>query len=115
MALFPNVMLGCLYDHFYAFILQPLANDFTHERFEFFYVGDEAMHPRFAAARDDCVERRRVINGEDIAIVERLQVGRHSPAMTGGIFSPALEDTTHHFQKTLLRRLQAAGVARPGF
>jgi choline monooxygenase len=109
-ALFPNVMLGCLYDHFYAFILQPMANDHTRERFEFFYVGDEAMQPRFAAAREDCIERRRVINGEDIAIVERMQVGRHSPAMTGGIFSPALEDTTHHFQKTLLGRLQAAGV-----
>ena len=113
-ALFPNVMLGCLYDHFYAFILQPLASDRTHERFEFFYVGDEAMQPRFAAARADCVERRRVINGEDIAIVERMQAGRHSPAMIGGIFSPALEDTTHHFQKTLLGRLQAAGVVAQG-
>ena len=109
-ALFPNVMLGCFYDHFYAFILQPLAADHTCERFEFFYVGDEAMQPRFAAARDDCIDRRRVINGEDIAIVERMQVGRRSPAMRGGVFSAALEDTTHHFQRTLLMRLQAAGA-----
>ncbi len=109
-ALFPNVMLGCQYDHFYAFILQPTAPDHTRERFEFFYVGDEAMQPRFTAARQDCIDRRRVINGEDIAIVERLQVGRHSPAMRGGVFSAALEDTTHHFQRTLLQRLKAAGV-----
>ena len=109
-ALFPNVMLGCLYDHCYAFILQPTAPDHTQERFEFFYVGDEAMQPRFAAEREDCIERRRVINGEDIAIVERLQVGRRSPAMTGGVFSPAFETTTHQFQKTLLGRLSAAGL-----
>ena len=109
-ALFPNVMLGCMYDHFYAFILQPLAQDFTRERFDFFFVGDEAMQPQFAAAREDCVARRHVINGEDIDIVERLQIGRASPAMTGGVFSAALENTTHNFQKTLLLRLQAAGV-----
>jgi len=109
-ALFPNVMIGCLYDHCYAFILQPQSCDRTLERFEFFYVGDEAMQPRFAAARQDCIDRRHSINGEDIAIVERLQIGRRSPAMDGGVFSAALEDTTHHFQKTLLRRLQAAGA-----
>ena len=109
-ALFPNVMLGCMYDHFYAFILQPVASDRTRERFEFFYVGDEAMQPQYAAVRQDCIARRQVINGEDISIVERMQVGRQSPAMTGGIFSAALEDTTHNFQKILLQRLQAAGV-----
>ncbi len=109
-ALFPNVMLGCLADHFYAFILQPLASDHTRERFEFFFVGDEAMAPKFAAARQDCIDRRELINGEDISIVERMQVGRRSPAMTGGVFSAALEDTTHNFQKTLLLRLQEAGV-----
>jgi choline monooxygenase len=109
-ALFPNVMLGCLADHFYAFILQPLGCDFTRERFEFFFVGDEAMDARFAAARQDCIDRRHTINGEDISIVERMQIGRRSPAMTGGVFSPALEDTTHSFQKTFVMRLQAAGI-----
>jgi len=28
----------------------------------------------------------------------------------GSVFSAALEDTTHNFQKTLLLRLQAAGT-----
>lgn len=109
-ALFPNVMLGCLADHFYAFILQPAATDLTRERFEFFFVGEEAMQPKYTPARQDCIDRRELINGEDISIVERMQVGRRSPAMTGGVFSAALEDTTHNFQKTLLLRLQEAGV-----
>ena len=52
----------------------------------------------------------RVINGEDIAIVERMQIGRGSPAMDGGVFSPAFETTTHHFQKSLLERLVAVGI-----
>ena len=60
--------------------------------------------------RQDCIDRRHVINGEDVAIVERLQIGRRSPAMMGGVFSAALEDTTHNFQKTFLMRLQAAGA-----
>jgi hypothetical protein len=30
--------------------------------------------------------------------------------MNGGVFSAALEDTTHNFQKTLILRLQAAGA-----
>jgi len=109
-ALFPNVMLGCLADHFYAFILQPMKADHTRERFEFFFVGDEAMAPQYTAARQDCIDRRHTINSEDISIVERMQIGRHSPAMTGGVFSPALEDTTHSFQKTFVMRLQEAGV-----
>lgn len=45
-----------------------------------------------------------------ITDVERLQMGRRSPAMVGGVFSAALEDTTRNFQKTLLMRLQAAGA-----
>ena len=68
------------------------------------------MQPRFTAARQDCIDRRHSINSEDIAIVERLQIGRHSPVMNGGVFSAALEDTTHNFQKTLIKRLQAAGA-----
>ena len=68
---------------------------------------------RMGAETGGRVARRDVINREDIAIVERLQIGRRSPAMTGGIFSAALEDTTHHFQKTLLARLQQAGLAPP--
>jgi hypothetical protein len=30
--------------------------------------------------------------------------------MNGGVFSATLEDTTQHFQKTLIRRLQATGA-----
>jgi len=110
-ALFPNVMLGCLYDHFYAFIIQPMSVDFTLERFEFFYVGDEAMGPELAAARQDCADRRKIINSEDIDIVQRLHTGRFSPAMTGGVFSPVLEDTTHGFQKMVQRALVAGAAS----
>ena len=43
---------------------------------------------------------------------ERMQVGRRSPAMTGGVFSPAYEETTHEFQKTLLARFRRPGSWR---
>ncbi|MGF1525551.1 MAG: aromatic ring-hydroxylating dioxygenase subunit alpha [Candidatus Competibacterales bacterium] len=107
--LFPNVMVGCHADHVYAFIVEPVAVDHTRERFEFFFVGEDALGPELAAARHACAARRQEINGEDIDIVERLQVGRASPAFDGGIFSPVMEDTVHLFQCLVTQAL--TGVA----
>jgi phenylpropionate dioxygenase-like ring-hydroxylating dioxygenase large terminal subunit len=72
----------------------------------------ESPMPGYAAERWIGADVRSRL-GEDTAIVERLQAGRRSPAMRGGVFSAALEDTTHNFQKTLAQRLAAAGAIGP--
>ena len=93
-------------------VLAPLAPDHTRERFEFFFVGDEAMQPRVrrgARGLHRAPARHQRRGHRD----RRAAAGRTaSPAMTGGVFSPAFEATTHAFQKTLLARLSAAGVSR---
>jgi choline monooxygenase len=106
--LFPNVMLGVHYNHFYAFILQPVGVDRTIERFEFFFVGDEAMTPELEPARQQMIDLIALVNGEDIDIVQRLHRGCASPAMKGCVFSPVMEDTTHRFQRIVAERLLAA-------
>ena len=40
-ALFPNVMLGIHKDHFYAYWLEPVSNEYTKEHMEIYYVGNE--------------------------------------------------------------------------
>ncbi len=110
--LFPNVMIGVHYNHVYAFIIQPLAVDRTVERFEFFFIGDEAMTPELTQARRQMIDLIDLVNGEDIDIVQRLHIGCRSPAMAGSVFSPVMEDTTHKFQRIVVERLMAdAGLA----
>ena len=105
-------MIGVHYNHVYAFILQPVTVDFTLERFEFFFVGDAAMTPELTQARQQMIDLINLVNGEDIDIVQRLLIGCRSPAMTGSVFSPVMEDTTHKFQRIVVERLLAdAGLA----
>ncbi len=106
--LFPNVMIGCLADHVYSFIVLPERPDFCRERFDFFFVGDRALAPELAEARRTVAMRRFEINTEDIDIVERLQAGRASPAFDGGYFSATMEDTVHQFQRLVVEALQPA-------
>ena len=42
-ALFPNVMLGIHKDHFYAYWLEPVNNEYTKEHMEIYYVGNEVQ------------------------------------------------------------------------
>ena len=60
---------------------------------------DEALSKRFAPARQQIVDLWREVNDQDVAIVERLQQGRTSPAMDGGVFSPYWETTVHRFHQ----------------
>jgi hypothetical protein len=53
----------------------------------------------------------RLVNGEDIDIVQRLHAGCTSPAMQGSVFSPVMEDTTHKFQKIVVERIFADAEA----
>ena len=50
----------------------------------------------------------RVVFGEDIDAVEGMQRGRLSPGYGGGVFSPVMDNPTHHFHQWVARKLQAA-------
>lgn len=105
---FPNVMMGVHADHVFAIVVEPVAPALTRERLHIWYVGDGADASDYAAIRDAISTRWRVVNSEDIGIVQRLQAGRGSPAFEGGCFSPAYERELHRFQQLVARCLAAA-------
>ena len=103
--LFPNLMLSVTPDHFRVTLNNPIAAESTHQRWRFFFVGEESADASYEAARAGVAQRVDSYTQEDISILERLQAGRHSPAYDGGRFSPYHETTTHHFQKLVAQAL----------
>ncbi len=108
-AFFPNVLLGIQADHSFTMIIEPLACDRSREHLRLYYVGDEAVGDEHAASRNATLESWRVVFNEDIDAVEGMQRGRASPGYGGGVFSPAMDNPTHHFHQWVARRLLAAG------
>lgn len=98
-ALYPNVLLGIQVDHTFAIILQPLAHNRTLEKIEISYVGEESIGDEYAANRSAVLDSWKAVFGEDVFAVEGMQNGRKSPAFKGGVFSPVLDEATHHFHQ----------------
>ena len=99
-ALFPNVMLGIHKDHYYAYWLEPISHEFTIEHMELYYVGKEAaISKKFKSLRKQNHKLWEDIQKEDVDIIQRMQIGRNSPAYNGGNFSPIMDNPTHHFHK----------------
>ena len=98
---FPNLMLGVHPDYFLVFTVNPLSPHQSAERMVFYFVGDEAMTPANEALRHVPINLWQVTNDEDVAMIERMQIGRKSPHFDGGCFSPALENTVYRFQQQL--------------
>ncbi len=105
MAFFPNVLLGIQADHAFAMMLEPVAPGKTVEHLRVFYVGDEALDDSYETARNAVLESWRVVFAEDIASVEGMQQGRHSPGYSGGAFSPEMDLPTHYFHQWAARQL----------
>ncbi|MEO1068565.1 MAG: aromatic ring-hydroxylating dioxygenase subunit alpha [Cyanobacteria bacterium J06638_6] len=100
---FPNLMLGVHPDYFLVFTVNPLSPGETQERMTFYFVGDEAMGPENKALRHLPIDLWEGTNDEDIAMIERMQVGRKSPRFDGGCFSPELEQTVYRFQQMVAK------------
>jgi choline monooxygenase len=104
----PNLIVTPLLNATYLMVLDPVAAGRTHERFAFFFYGDEAMASHHADGRRAVRDAIRVVNDEDIAIVESCQRGRRSPAFTGGVFLTRQEATSLLVQRIVAARLLAA-------
>ena len=109
-AFYPNVLLGIQADHTFAMILEPRACNKTTEHLRLYYIGDEAVSDKHAASRNATLESWRVVFIEDIDAAEGMQNGRYSPGYRGGVFSPVMDNPTHHFHQWVARKLQAAEV-----
>ena len=107
---YPNVLLGIQADHTFAMIIEPIAHDKTIEHIRLYYVGEEALSDGHLASRKSNLESWRVVFVEDIVSVQGMQMGRASPGYHGGVFSPVMDNPTHHFHQWISRKLKAAVV-----
>ena len=106
-AFYPNVLLGIQADHVFAMIIEPVEHDKSIEHVRLFYVGEEAIGDAHSARRTAILESWRVVFGEDVGVVEGMQKGRSSPGYRGGVFSPVMDNPTHHFHQWVARKLAA--------
>jgi choline monooxygenase len=105
---YPNILLGIQADHAFVMIIEPVACDRSIEHLRLYYVGEDALSDEHAASRNATLESWRVVFGEDIDAVEGMQKGRSSPGYKGGVFSPVMDNPTHHFHQWVARKLKAA-------
>ena len=105
-SLYPNVMLGIHVDHFYAFWLEPIANNKTNEHFELYYIGEEsASSEEHKDIRKKNFAFWQEVMNEDVTAIEGMQKGRSSPAYNGGNFSPVMDTPTLMFHKWVATNL----------
>jgi choline monooxygenase len=103
---FPNVMLGIHIDHFYAFWLEPLANNKTREHFEMYYIGEESAESEdFKRMRENNFKFWKKVMNEDVEAIQGMQAGRNSPAYNGGNFSPIMDTPTLMFHRWVVNKL----------
>ena len=107
-AFYPNVLLGIHADHAFVVIIDPISSGQSVEHLRFYYVGDDALSEEYRASRQTLLESWQVVFNEDIDAVEGMQQGRLSPGYNGGIFSPFMDNPTHHFHQWVARKLKAA-------
>lgn len=104
-ALYPNVMLGIHVDHFFALRIDPVAPDRSREHLRVYYIDDGRMDASHDASRQALMDSWRLVFGEDIGVVEGLQQGRSSPGFDGGLFSPVMDEASHHFHCWVARAM----------
>ena len=99
LALFPNFKLVIGPDHCCSMIEFPRGAGSTHQRWDFYFVGEEATAPRYEQSRREIIDFFVETNHEDKGAVARLHIGRSSPGYTGGVFSQVWEPAVHSFQR----------------
>lgn len=105
LALFPTFKLVVGPDHCASMIEFPVDASHTHQRWDFYFVGDEALHDRYGPTRRAIIDFFSEVNSEDIGILEDMQATRASPVAANTVFSATWEPVVHGFQKLVARSL----------
>jgi choline monooxygenase len=96
--LFPNIMFNFYPWGLSVNIVRPLQQNLSKVSFRA-YVWDESKLDAGAGGNVDLVER------EDEAVVEQVQIGTHSRFYKHGRFSPEREQGVHHFHQIIAKLL----------
>jgi choline monooxygenase len=105
LALFPNFKLVIGPDHCASMVEHAEAADRTSQRWDFYFVGEEALAERYAAARQAIIDFFVRTNEEDVGVLEDMQRACSSLAPPG-CFSGAWETVVHDFQKHVIAALR---------
>jgi choline monooxygenase len=111
LALFPNFKLVVGPDHCASMVEHPADVGRTHQRWDFYFVGDESLDERYRPTRRAITDFFLEVNGEDIGILEDMQTTRSSPVATNIVFSATWEPVVHGFQKLVAETLIRTGAA----
>lgn len=109
MMIFPNVGYTVLADHFDIFITLPEAPTHSYMRGALYFVGDEALTPRFEEARQKVREAWDLIGDQDTPIAERVQANQFARDAAGiaNRFSPVWENAIQRFQQLVVEGIDA--------
>jgi choline monooxygenase len=105
-ALFPNTLMFVMPDNMLVILVEPLSATRVREQLLFYFIGDGATDPTFDDIRRRQIEAWRHLNGQDAPMLERLQIGRRSPAFAGGSFSPYWDRPIVHVQKMIAEAMK---------
>jgi len=112
--LFPNTALNVLPNHVFVMIAEPISAGHTSERTYLLAHPDSVAGPGAEQAIDELAGFWDAVNREDIAIVERVQLGLGSLAYTGGRMCYRFEEPLHRFQNMVADRMLGIRRIPPG-
>ena len=102
--LYPNLFLSLSPDHVAAFLLEPLGPERTRVVCDFLFHPDELARPGFDP--EDAVEFWDLINRQDWAICEEVQLGMRSRVHRFGYYAP-MEDQSLDIRRYVSERVGA--------
>ncbi len=102
----PSFAFEVFPDQVVLLLSTPLSPSRTRERLIVYFIGDEALGPDYAEARQRVLDNWRDLNREDIGILERMQQGRRSEGFDGGVLSPYWDNYVETFTLTLIEALR---------
>jgi choline monooxygenase len=103
--LYPNVFLGFHCDHYWTRIIEPVSPTFTRDHLQIYYLGESSESDEYEEERKVRMDTWAKVFYEDIGVVQGMQRGRKSPAFKGGVFTPLMDEPSHHFAKWVAKQL----------
>tara|TARA_B100000676_G_scaffold276341_1_gene297186 strand:+ start:4210 stop:5361 length:1152 start_codon:yes stop_codon:yes gene_type:complete len=105
--LFPNTLFEFVPEHVMFFRVDALAPEQTRETLAFYYLGNGASDPAFAAGRQAALDAWDGVNRQDFEVLDALQAASHSPAARNlPAPSPFWDGGTMAFRRRLLALLE---------
>ncbi|MDF0528655.1 aromatic ring-hydroxylating dioxygenase subunit alpha [Tsukamurella sp. 8F] len=107
-AVLPNLLLGVMPDHLFAWSLDPVAPEKAIEKLHFFFVGPQSTTPDLAEHIQLTLDRWMQVNDEDWTIVQNMHRGARSESFKRALLSPVMERNIIRFQQHIIDLIPAA-------